>query len=245
VILAVGLALLIGLSLGLLGGGGSILTTPVLVYALGVDAKDAIAESLLIVGVTSLVAMLAHARAGNVRWPTALQFGGAGMVGAWTGGMLAGYLSPRVQLTMFGTMMVVASVAMFRGRRGGDAGEGEPAPVSRILLAGVVIGLLLGAVGAGGGFAIVPALVLLARMPMRVAVGTSLAIIAMQSFAGFAGHAAHAHVDVARVAVMSTAAVVGSLVGGRLTNAFPPVALRQGFASFVLLMAGFVLYQQL
>lgn len=239
--LAALLSLLIGLSLGMLGGGGSILTTPVLVYALGVEPKEAIASSLLVVGSTSLVAMLAHAYHKNVRWRVGLIFGMAGMAGAYMGGRLASYLEARTQMLLFASMMVVAAVAMFRGRAAVE--PGQKVSEVRLVLMGLIIGLLLGAVGAGGGFAIVPALVLLGGLQMKEAVGTSLLVIAMQSFAGFAGHASHVQVDLPLITVMSTTAIVGSLLGGRLTNLIPQVVLRKGFAIFVLMMAAMVFFK--
>jgi len=241
--LAIALSLLIGVSLGLLGGGGSILTTPILVYALGVEPKTAIASSLLVVGVTSLAALGQHARDGNVDWRVGLVFGAAGMLGAYAGGVVAGFLSATVLLVLFAAMMLATSVAMFRGRS-------AAAPVTRpagwmIVLDGLVVGAVTGLVGAGGGFLVVPALTLLGGLPMRRAVGTSLLVIALKSFAGYAGHAGHVQIDPYLVGVVAASAVVGSLVGGRLGSLVSPDALRRGFAGFVLVMALFVLGKEL
>ncbi|MFZ5477027.1 MAG: sulfite exporter TauE/SafE family protein [Myxococcota bacterium] len=240
--LAIALSLLIGVSLGLLGGGGSILTTPILIYALGVEPKAAIASSLLVVGVTSAAAVVQHARAGNVEWRTGLVFGAAGMAGAYVGGRLAALIPASVLLLLFAGMMVATSIAMFRGR--GDASPATRSAVWRMLLDGFVVGVVTGLVGAGGGFLVVPALALLGGLPMRKAVGTSLAVIAMKSFAGFAGHAGHVTVDFALVGVVSAAAVAGSVLGGLVSQRVPAEGLRRGFAVFVLVMAGFVLWQQ-
>lgn len=241
--LAIGLSLLIGVSLGLLGGGGSILTTPILIYALGVEPKAAIASSLLVVGVTSLAGMVQHARAGNVDWRTGLVFGGAGMVGAYAGGLVAGYLSATVLLVLFAAMMLATSLAMFRGRR--DAGDTVKQATWKIVLDGLVVGVVTGLVGAGGGFLVVPALALLGGLPMRRAVGTSLLVIALKSFAGYAGHAGHVTIDVPLVSLVAGTAVVGSIVGGQLGKLVSPESLRRGFAVFVLAMALFVLGKEL
>ncbi|MEU8186929.1 MULTISPECIES: sulfite exporter TauE/SafE family protein [Micromonospora] len=244
--LTVGLAVLIGISLGLLGGGGSILAVPLLVYVADLPAKEAIATSLLVVGVTSAVGVLPHARAHRVRWRTGLVFGLAGMTGAYAGGRLAAYVPAAVLLTGFALMMLATAVAMIRGRR--DAGD-RPVPhelaVPRVILDGVVVGLVTGLVGAGGGFLVVPALALLGGLPMPVAVGTSLVVIAMKSFAGLAGYLSAVSIDWGLAAAVTAAAVVGSLAGGRLAGRIPEAVLRRAFGWFVVVMGVFVLAQQL
>jgi uncharacterized membrane protein YfcA len=243
--LALALSTLIGVALGLLGGGGSILTTPILIYALGVDTKPAIATSLIVVGVTSLAALVQHAQAGNVVWKTGLTFGVAGMVGAYLGGYLAAFVPETALLVMFAVMMLATAVAMFRGRKEPAAGASHADhPLSMVVGEGVVVGVVTGLVGAGGGFLVVPALALLGGLPMPKAVGTSLLVIAMKSFAGYAGHAAHVDIDVQLAALISGVAVLGSFGGSALAGVIPPDSLRRGFAGFVLVMAGFVLHQQ-
>ncbi len=243
-ILALVLSILIGVSLGLLGGGGSILTTPILIYALDVETKAAIATSLLVVGVTSIAGVVQHARAGNVEWRTGLIFGAAGMAGAYAGGFVAGWIPAKVLMGLFALMMLATAGAMFRGRKDpGGAAKGQA--VWKIVLDGLVVGVVTGLVGAGGGFLVVPALALLGGLPMQRAVGTSLLVIALKSFAGFAGHATHVTVDFQLAALVAGAAVVGSFAGSRIASLVPPDALRRGFAGFVLVMGGFVLYQQL
>ncbi len=243
--LALALSLLIGVALGLLGGGGSILTTPILVYALGVEAKEAIATSLLVVAVTSVAAVVQHARAGNVVWRTGLIFGAAGMVGAYLGGYLAAWIPANVLLGLFALMMLATSAAMFRGRTDPGPPRTVGPPLLRIVAEGFVVGAVTGLVGAGGGFLVVPALALLGGLPMQKAVGTSLLVVALKSFAGYAGHAAHVRIDMELTALVACAAVVGSFAGSRLATHMPPEALRRGFASFVLVMGVFVLSQQL
>lgn len=243
--LALALSLLIGIALGLFGGGGSILTTPILIYALGVETKAAIATSLLVVGITSIAAVIQHARAGNVVWRTGFVFGAAGMAGAYAGGFVAGFVPGNVLMGLFALMMLATAAAMFRGRRDVGPTAGHPHPLGKLIGEGLVVGVVTGLVGAGGGFLVVPALVLLGGLPMPKAVGTSLLVIALKSFAGYAGHAAHVTVDFQLAALVSASAVGGSFVGSAIATKVPPDALRRGFASFVLVMGGFVLFQQI
>ena len=244
------LAVLVGMALGLLGGGGSILTVPLLVYIAGLDAKEAIATSLLVVGVTSLAALVPHARAGRVRWRTGAIFGAAAMAGAYAGGRIAEFIPGTVLLVAFALMMVATAVAMIRGRARQDAagpGSGSAAgdaggsasvrelPVKLVLLEGVVVGLVTGLVGAGGGFLVVPALVLLGGLPMPVAVGTSLLVIA--------GYLSSVSIDWGLAAAVTAMAVLGSIGGALLSGRVPQDRLRQGFGWFVLVMGVLVLGQ--
>ncbi|GAB2928077.1 sulfite exporter TauE/SafE family protein [Micromonospora polyrhachis] len=247
VALTVGLAVLIGVSLGLLGGGGSILAVPLLVYVAGLEAKEAIATSLLVVGVTSAVAVLPHARAGRIRWRTGLIFGLAGMVGAYGGGRLAALIPAGILLTGFALMMLATATAMIRGRRRAEGATAEATselPLLRVVADGVVVGLATGLVGAGGGFLVVPALALLGGLPMPIAVGTSLVVIAMKSFAGLAGYLSSVQIDWGLAGAVTVAAVVGSLLGGRLAGRIPENVLRRMFGWFVVVMGVFVLAQQ-
>lgn len=244
--LILALAVLVGISLGLLGGGGSILTVPLLVYVAGMEPKEAIATSLLVVGVTSAAGAVSHARAGRVQWRTGLLFGTAGMVGAYAGGRLGEYVPGELLLVGFALMMVATSVAMLRGRKGGEAEKAHyQLPVGRVLLDGVVVGLVTGLVGAGGGFLVVPALALLGGMSMPIAVGTSLLVIAMKSMAGLAGYLSSVHIDWALAGAVTFAAVIGSILGGRLAGMVRPEDLRKGFGWFVLIMGGVILAQEM
>lgn len=244
-LLTVALAVVVGVTLGLLGGGGSILMVPLLVYVTGLDAKEAIATSLVVVGVTALVSVGGHARAGRVRWRTGLLFGVAGMAGAFAGGLVGGHLPGRLLMIAFAVMMVATAVAMLRGRKEVDPSAAHAElPVGRVLLDGTVVGLVTGLVGAGGGFLVVPALALLGGLPMSVAIGTSLLVIGMKSFAGLAGYLATVPIDWALTGAVTAAAVVGSLAGARLVARIPAEALRRGFGWFVLAMGAFVLVQQ-
>ncbi|MFD0333095.1 sulfite exporter TauE/SafE family protein [Streptomyces erythrogriseus] len=218
---------------------------PLLVYVAGMDAKEAIATSLFVVGVTSAVGMVSHARGGRVRWRTGVLFGAAGMAGAYTGGLVGGHIPDVVLLIAFAVMMIVTAAAMLRGRRNVDPDRApERLPVGRVLLDGAAVGLATGLVGAGGGFLVVPALALLGGLPMPVAVGTSLLVIAMKSAAGFAGYLSSVQIDWTLTLAVTGFAVVGSFVGARLAGRVPAHVLSRLFAWFVLAMGTFVLLQQ-
>lgn len=246
-ILIVGLAVLVGLTLGLLGGGGSILMVPLLTYVAGMEPREAIATSLFVVGVTSLTGVVTHTRAGNVRWRTGLVFGAAGMVGAFLGGLLGGHLPGTLLMVAFALMMVATAVAMMRAKKpaaGPKEGRGA-IDLRRAVLDGLVVGAVTGLVGAGGGFLVVPALALLGGLAMPAAVGTSLLVIAMKSFAGLTGYMASVSLDWPMVFMITGAAVVGSLFGALLTSRVPEAVLRQGFGVFVLAMGVLVLALEL
>ncbi len=247
-ILVVAASVVIGLTLGMLGGGGSILTVPVLVYLAGVQPKPAIAMSLVVVGVTSAVALISHARAGRVRWRTGVLFGTAGMVGAYSGGRVAQYLPGSVLLIAFAAMMLVTAVAMIRAGQGRSGAADRPQmrlAVLKIAAEGVGVGLATGLVGAGGGFLVVPALVLLGGLSMPAAVGTSLLIIAMKSAAGLAGYLHSVSIDWRLTAAVTAGAVVGSLAGSRLTGRVRPEMLRRAFGWLVIVMGAGLLASQL
>jgi uncharacterized protein len=246
-VIALLLAVLVGVALGLMGGGGSILTVPILTYVLGMGPKEAIAASLFIVGLTSAVSVFSHARAGRVRWKTGLIFGAAGMAGAFLGGILGGYIPGPVLMVLFAVMMIATATAMIRGRKKKAEVPGEPQrkmPILRILLDGFLVGLATGLVGAGGGFLIVPALNLLGGLPMAVAVGTSLLVIAMKSFAGLSGYLLSVQIDWPVVLAFTATAIAGSFIGSALAGKIPETALRKGFGVFVLVVGGFVIYQE-
>jgi len=249
--LALSLAVLVGLALGLLGGGGSILTLPILQYVVGLEAHEAIAASLFVVGMTSLAAIIPHARAGRVHLKVGLIFGAASMVGAYSAGRFAKLIPPGVLLVLFAIMMVITAVMMLRPKRGSDATEEavghirfSPKQLVKIALEGLVVGAITGLVGAGGGFLVVPALVILGGLPMRTAVGTSLMVIAMKSFAGFAGHASAVTLDWPLMLGITAAALFGSVFGARLAGLVDPARLRRGFGWFVVVMGAFMLTRE-
>ncbi len=251
------LALLVGLSLGLLGGGGSILTVPIFVYVLGFAAKPAIAMSLPVVGVTSLVGALGHWRAGNVNMKAALMFGVVAMAGAYSGARLAVFVSGTVQLTLLAFVMLAAAGSMFRSGRSrngrveasaqnaDEEGEGEKRAMSPglVLAVGLGVGLLTGLVGIGGGFLVVPALVVLGKLPIKQAIGTSLVVIAMNSLSGFLGYFGQVSIPWGFVALFTAVAVAGILVGTYLVRFVSQGALKQAFAVFLVLMGGMMLYR--
>lgn len=240
------LSLAIGLSLGLLGGGGSILTVPVLHYALGFGAHDAVAASLFVVGMTSSVALIPHARAGHVRWRTGLVFGAASMATAFAGGRLGALLPGAVLIVAFALVMVAAGIAMLvRARAPHPLRIAAHVELPRIVAAGLGVGLVTGVLGAGGGFIIMPALMLLAGLTVREAVGTSLFVIALNAFAGLAGSAAHAQVDGRIVAAVTALAIAGSLVGARIGRRLPAQHLQRAFGWFVLAVAAIILVREL
>jgi len=245
VVLAAVLSLCIGVALGVLGGGGSILTLPLLIYVLGVDARHSIPMALVVVGITALAGFLAHARAGRVQWRAGAAFGSAGLAGAWLGGAGARFVPAEILLGASGLLMLAAGGAMLRGTRGDRMGNPLPISLPRMLAAGASIGAVSGLVGAGGGFLLVPALHLFAGLAMPVAVGTSLLVITLQSFAGLLGHAAHTALDWPLAFVLSAAAATGSLLGVRLGRHIAASSLRRQFAWFVLAMGLLLLLRHL
>lgn len=248
-VLSLAFAVLIGLSLGLLGGGGSILTVPILVYVLGWGAKQAIAASLVVVGTASLFGAIGHWRAGNVNLRLALLFGVFAMAGAYVGsGFLSPFFSGAVQLAIFAVVMLLAAVSMFQGRakapgEAGEAGAGRGASLPLMVGVGLAVGVLTGLVGVGGGFLIVPALVLLARLPMKQAVGTSLLVIAMNSASGFLGYLGQVAVPWGFLTLFTAMAVAGIFAGTYLVKFVSQEALKRGFAVFLVVMGIGILYQ--
>jgi uncharacterized protein len=260
------LAALIGLSLGLLGGGGSILTVPILVYVLGFGAKESIAMSLAVVGATSAFGAVSHWRAGNVNVRVAMVFGSVAMLGTYLGARLAVFFSGAAQLALFAVVMLVAAGFMFRDRSIGGTDsppvrpdepgleEELPPPILRrrpsrraalaiVVLEGLAVGVLTGLVGVGGGFLIVPVLVLLGGLSMKEAVGTSLLVIAMKSATGFLGYLGQVDVPWGFMTLFTAVSVAGILAGVWLVQFVPQATLKRAFAGFLVLMGVFILYQ--
>lgn len=238
------MAVVIGLSLGLLGGGGSILTVPVLVYALGFGVKEAIVMSLAVVGVTSLFGAIGHWRVGNVNLRVAAIFGSVAMGGTYLGARLAVFFSGTAQLILFAVVMLAAAYFMYRDGRPVMAHSGSgKMPVGLIVAEGLAVGILTGLVGVGGGFLIVPALVVLGGVAMKEAVGTSLVVIAMKAAAGLLGYLGQVEVPWGFVVVFTAAAIAGSVGGSYLVRFIPGGTLRKGFAVFLVLMGAFILFE--
>ena len=244
------LAALMGITLGLLGGGGSILAVPILKYVVGFGAKEAIASSLAVVGLTSLFAAIGHWRAGNVNVRVALVFGSVAMAGTYLGARLAVFFSGGVQLALFAAVMIVAAYFMFRdnGPKLAEDGlesefSGKRVSYGLIVVEGLAVGMLTGLVGVGGGFLIVPALVVLGKVPMKEAVGTSLLVIAMKSAAGFVGYLGQVQISWIYLGLFTAVAIAGSLGGTYLVRYVPQEALKKTFAVFLVVMGAFILYQ--
>lgn len=253
-------SILIGLSLGLVGGGGSILTVPVLVYLFGIDAMQATYYSLFIVGSTSLVGAFRHYRQGNVQLRVAALFGVTSIA---TILLVRRFLLPLVPkvlfaagdivitrqmatMTLFALLMVAASLSMIRGGNAESAiDENGENKTLQFILAGIVIGVVTGVLGAGGGFLLIPALVLLLRLPMKQAVGTSLLIIALNSLSGFAGDLGSANVNWQFLLTITAIAVAGILVGTRLSRNIPGHKLKRGFGWLVLIMGIYIFIREI
>ena len=241
--LALGLLLsgAIGLSLGLIGGGGSIITVPVLVYVVGVEAHEAVGMSLAVVGVTSLIGASLHYRRGTVRFKTGATFGAAGIAGAYFGSRLTYLLSPAAILLSFAALMLlIAALMLTRKQRGESAADHKKFDIFKAVLAGLMVGLLTGFLGVGGGFLIVPALVLFGGLSMKDSIGTSLVVIAINCAAGLAGHLAHGGFDLRLAGQVTALAVLGTLIGTALSHKTSPARLRTGFAVFVIAVAIFL-----
>ena len=244
-LVGIGLGFVIGLSLGLLGGGGSILTVPIFVYVLGFGAKESIAMSLAVVGATSLVGAVNHSREGHVNVRVALIFGAIATIGTYVGTRLATRLSGAEQLAIFAVVMLVAAMVMIRGRRGEP--ESRAAGSISVLFTGIrgfVVGTLTGLVGVGGGFLIVPALIW-GGLSMRDAVGTSLLVIAMNCVMGFYGYLGHVQIAWLSIALVTAGTMPGIVTGTYAMRFVSQQALRRGFAMLLFGLAVYMLYRNL
>jgi len=236
-------ALAIGLSLGLLGSGGSILTVPVLHYLVGQPEKLAIGGSLLVVGLIAVAAAVPYAFSRQVDWRNVAWFGLPGMAGAWLGATLARWVPGPVQLALFSLVMLIAAWRMLRG--GVMQRPDHETRRLAVVAGGIGVGALSGLVGVGGGFLIVPALVLLAGVPMASAVGTSLAVIALNSFTGFLKYLGvlqqqSLELDWRVLLTVAGVGVIGSFAGHRLGRRLPQATLRRLFGLFLLVMGLFI-----
>ncbi len=258
------LAVLIGVSLGLIGGGGSILTVPVLVYVAGVSPTLATAYSLFIVGSTSLVGGCNNMRKRLVHVPTAVIFSIPSFISVY---LVRKYVMPAIPdalfsigslavtknlfiMVFFAAIMLFASISMIRNKKA----EEDNTDISKIkfnypliIVEGFIVGALTGFVGAGGGFLIIPALVMFAKLPMRLAIGTSLLIIAIKSLIGFTGDMQNfaAQIDWILLGLFTSAAVVGIFLGSYLAKFIKADTLKKGFGWFVLVMAIYILTKEL
>jgi hypothetical protein len=238
--------------MGLLGAGGSVLTVPIFVYVVGVDPEAAIAMSLGVVGATAVIAALARLRGTSVSFRVAAVFGPAAMVGAFFGAYLAVLIPAAVQLVCFALVLLISAVLILRSERRGAVAppaesEGvprvDPAMAMILVTLGLSVGVLTAIIGVGGGFIIVPALVLVARLPMRLAVGTSLVIIALNALSGFAGYLGQVRIDWTLVGTFTALAAAGTIAGSFWANRVPQARLKQMFAYLLIAVALYVLYR--
>lgn len=244
-------ALIIGITLGLLGSGGSAITVPVLVYLVGHATKQSIAESMAIVGLISLAAAIPYARSQQVSWRFVALFGLPGAVGTLLGAWVGGFSPPALQLVVFGAVMLFAAWTMLRDRKEkrDEASESPQHSNTQIGLEGAMTGALTGFVGVGGGFLIVPALVAFGKLPIRLAMGTSLVIITLSSSIGFMKYqqylvAEGTSVDFNTVLIFVLVGIVGSLIGKGINAYLPPQKLKAGFAAFLILTSVLILAQE-
>ncbi|HEB51748.1 MAG TPA: sulfite exporter TauE/SafE family protein [bacterium] len=235
-------AIVIGVSLGLMGSGGSILTVPILHYLIHQPEKVAIAGSLLVVGSIAAFGGLQNVARGSVHWRSVLWFGVPGMAGTWLGARLSAFASGTVQLALFDAVMLAAAVFMLRPAKLDASASAAHKQKARwkIVLDGLVVGVLTGFVGVGGGFLIVPALVLLGGLDMRLAVGTSLLIIALKSFSGFVKYLdvlaeRDLHLDYSVLGWFIGIGVLGSLFGSAVGKRVPQAGLQRSFGVMLLL----------
>jgi len=243
-----GLAVVIGILLGLLGGGGSIMTVPVLVYGLGLSMKQAVPMSLVVVGMTSLFGAVSHHRRGNIRKRAVVSFGPAAILGAFAGTRLAPFVPNRVQLIIFACLMLSAAVSMYfgpalwKGSRDPDLGSARR-PFPLIAALGFLVGTLTGLVGVGGGFLYMPALVLLGGLSLKDAIGTSLVLIIASCFTGFLAYLGTVPLDWEVTGLFTGLSIIGVVIGSRLTALIPPTTLRRGFAVLLVVMGLLVLFK--
>ena len=231
----------IGLSLGLIGGGGSIITVPVLVYVAGLPVPEAVALSLAVVGTTAAVGAVFQARDGKVHVKAAILYGGMGMVGAALGAQLTPLVPAPVLLTLFALLMIWVGLRMVRGKSEEGLFQQVECITWKCALAGLVIGVLTGFLGVGGGFLIVPALMRFAKMPMPLAIGTSLVIIAVNSLAGFVAHLSDVRSGISLALALTTAAVAGLFAGLVLGKRMQPQKLKTIFGGISLGVAAYLM----
>ena len=252
IILLFAFGCLIGLTLGLLGGGGSILTVPILVYVFGVEVHSAIGTSLAIVGTTAIIGAITHSRRGNVKFKSGLAFGVMAMIGAIPGAWLSHLVGGKTILILFALLMIVVGLRMLlrETRSLSKESDSHNHPyVFRAMLVlisiGFVVGVLTGFFGVGGGFLIVPGLVLVGNFPTHQAVGTSLLVIAMASFSGFLGHLSLGNLNFLIIAYFVIGSIVGVILGTTSSGHISEKRLTQSFGVFIIIISLYLFYQNL
>ncbi|MGQ0639173.1 MAG: sulfite exporter TauE/SafE family protein [Gemmatimonadaceae bacterium] len=251
--LALALGLAVGFVLGLLGGGGSILAVPIFLYVLGVAAKPAIAMSLAVVGLSALVGFLMHWRQGTVALRVALPFGLCAMLGAFVTARLARFVPAQIQLGSFALFAFTAAFVMLRDAAKATATADDALPVAgnlarfraKLIPHALGVGALTALIGAGGGFAIVPALVFIAGVPIKPAVGSSLLIISLNAISGFVGYIGQVPIDWSLIGAFSLTAAVGAIVGTKFIRRVPQRRIRQAFAILILVIGTYLVAQHL
>ncbi len=259
VLAATALGLVIGLVLGALGGGGGVLTVPVLVYVLAETPQNATTGSLIIVGVAAGIGALARRGTRTVAWRTGLTFGMIGIPAAYLGTAVNQRLDPAILLLAFALLILAVAVTMLAGTRGPTGKDAAPDPASggatvtavrakvvdiaKVVVLALAVGFLTGLLGVGGGFLIVPALVIALRMPMPTAIGTSLLVITVNSAASLLARAATVHVDWSVVGPFTLAAVLATVIGKRVADRLSGRALTRAFAFLLIAVAAFVAFQ--
>ena len=250
--LGAGLAFLVGFVLGLLGGGGSVLTVPILIYALHVPVKPAIAMSLVVVGLVAFIGFIGHARQGTVSKRAALIFAPPAVAAAYAGARIARHVPAHVQLVLFALFGLTGSALMFRAamKMSGKPDftpyefRGDTRTISLLALEGAGVGLLTGLIGVGGGFLIVPALVFVAKLPMRLAIGTSLLVITLNALSGFAGYLGTVPIDWNLVLWFTSVAAIGSIAGTLISKQVPQKRLKEVFGVLLIGVSLYVLYRR-
>ncbi|WP_449436894.1 sulfite exporter TauE/SafE family protein [Pedobacter steynii] len=254
-------AAFIGISLGLIGGGGSILTMPVLVYLFGISPLLATSYSLFIVGSTSLIGAINNYRKGQVNLKAALFFGAASIITVFATRKfivpaipehlftIAGYAvsSGLATMVFFGVLMLMASISMIKSKSKDELDQEckDCIKFFKLLGYGVAIGLVTGLLGAGGGFLLIPALVFLLKLPMKKAIGTSLLIIALNSLIGFVGDLGHFDIQWKFLLSVSAIAITGLLVGNLISKRIAGAQLKKGFGLFVLIMGIYIIVKEI
>jgi uncharacterized membrane protein YfcA len=238
--IAIGLALLVGATLGLFGGGGAVLAVPIFVYVLGMPAKSALAMSFFFIGTATSVGSVDRWRKGKLDPRRGVWLGLAAVLGAFTGARLAAFIPGTVQLTLFGGAVVYAAGSLLR-----SAGRIEPASIPQSHVTGAVvfalIGVFTGIVGVGGGFLFMPALVAIVGMPMVEAMALSLMVVAMNATAAFAGYLGQAPIDWRLAFIFSAAVIAGMIPAGRYAHLVPVPILKRTFAVVLVVVGTFVL----
>jgi hypothetical protein len=248
-IIGVALGFVVGIVLGLLGGGGSILAVPIFLYVFRVEPKPAIAMSLAVVGMSAFVGFLGHWRQGSVNLRIGLPFGAVAMLSAFLTARVSDRVPDVVQLTLFALFAFSAAIVMlldsFKPVKAGATPGGPPHFTPVLAVEALAVGALTALIGAGGGFVIVPALVYLAGVPVKQAVGSSLLIITLNALSGFAGYIGQETIDWSLVGVFTGVAAIGALLGTRLNRHVPQVRIKQGFALLILTLGSYLVLRQL